>query len=506
MGREERTKDKSVAYSYIRLSSKQQIKGDGARRQIEAAEQYCKQNNLVLSSKTFRDLGISAYKEVDRPSLSDLHQCIANGVIKAGDVVILEKLDRLSRQGIAKTQAMLQEILSQGVVVVSLMDGLTLDRDSLNDLTLVIRIAIASDIAHKESQAKSLRIQANKDAAKAKAKQGIAIPRKLPFWLSLIDGKYELNNRLSVLQTIIDHKRLGASLAKIAGALNNSNIPTANQGGIWNPSTLRDVIANPALYGAHQVRTKVQGKYQPNEIITDYYPAVISFSEYTELNSKAVQRPAGASETNHISGLVYCDHCGKKMAAKSRKNKTGKVTYYYCRYALLKTCEHQAHVRDLHKHIISNAHRLEIKQSIKDDKRANEILIELNQIDTRIQELSGSLANMSSVVATSAIISALSSLEGQKKALIAEQKQSVPIAADAVKTLLTLADDPKQFNIQLKKIVNEIRVSQSGKGHIVKVKRHDGHKIVFHTNGIMGSSDTKQISAELQELLADVDV
>lgn len=499
MGREERTKDKSIAYSYIRLSSKQQIKGDGARRQIEAAELYCKQNNLVLSPKTFRDLGISAYKEVDRPSLSDLHQCIANGMIQAGDVVILEKLDRLSRQGIAKTQAMLQEILSQGVVVVSLMDGLVLDRDSLNDLTLVIRIAVASDIAYKESLAKSQRIQANKDAAREKAKQGVAIPRKLPFWLSLIDGKYDFNDRLSVLKTIIDMKRNGASLAKIAAHLNSSSIPTANHNGIWNPSTLRDVIANPCLYGAHQVRVKVQGKYQPSELINDYYPAVISFSEYQELNSRAVQRPAGRSETNHISGLVYCEHCGKKMAAKSRKNKTGKVTYYYCRYSLLESCEHKAHVRDLHSHVIEHANRLEIKPTLKDDKRANEILIELSQIDNRVRELSESLASMTSTIATTAVISALSSLEEQKKVLLAEQRQSVPIAADAVKTLLTLVDDPKQFNIQLKKIVSEIRVRQSGNGHIVSVKRHDGHKIVFHTNGEF-TTDTKQFLDEIREL------
>lgn len=112
MVQEQKSSIKSTAYSYIRLSSKQQILGDGQRRQMEAAIEYCQKNNLTLSSKSFRDLGVSAFKEVDRPSLSDLHQCIANGSIKTGDVIILEKLDRLSRQGIAKTQAMLQDILS----------------------------------------------------------------------------------------------------------------------------------------------------------------------------------------------------------------------------------------------------------------------------------------------------------------------------------------------------------------------------------------------------------
>ncbi len=184
---------------------------------MEAAIEYCKQNNLSLSSKSFRDLGVSAYKEVDRPSLSDLHQCIANGSIKAGDVIILEKPDRLSRQGIAKTQAMQQDILSHGVVVVSLMDGLTLDKNSLNDLTLVIRIAIAADLANKESSAKSNRIQANKDSMRDKIKAGIPVPMRLPFWLKLEDNKFVFDERKSILETILERKRQGESLAKIAG-------------------------------------------------------------------------------------------------------------------------------------------------------------------------------------------------------------------------------------------------------------------------------------------------
>ncbi len=469
---------------------------------MEAAIEYCKLNNLTLSSKSFRDLGVSAYKEVDRPSLSDLHQCIANGSIKTGDVIVLEKLDRLSRQGIAKTQAMLQDILSQGVLIVSLMDGLTLDKHSLNDLTLVIRIAIAADLANKESSAKSSRIQANKDSMRERIKAGIPVAMKLPFWLKFEDNQFVFDERKSILETILEKKRQGESLAKIAGYLNESGIPSPNQGGTWNPSTLRDVIKNSVLFGAHQLTVKLNGKYQPSELVQNYYPPVISYSEYLELNSKAVQRPAGASETNHISGLVYCGTCGKKMANKSRRNKTGKVTYYYCRYSLIKMCEHTAHVRNLHELVISNIHHLEVKQINKQDTGEDEIRIRLGQVEKRVAELISGLSITTSTLVTTAFMTAVSSLEQQKSDLMAELKSIVTIAPDAIQTLLSFVDDPKKFNIELKKIIKRIEIKPYGEHHLIKVERYDNHHITWRTGGwIKGVSDSEKSLKMIEALL-----
>ncbi|MDM5128665.1 recombinase family protein [Aeromonas salmonicida] len=502
MIQEQESSIKSTAYSYIRLSSKQQILGDGQRRQMEAAIEYCQKNNLTLSSKSFRDLGVSAFKEVDRPSLSDLHQCIANGSIKTGDVIILEKLDRLSRQGIAKTQAMLQDILSQGVVVVSLMDGLKLDKNSLNDLTLVIRIAIAADLAHKESSAKSARIQEVKNSIKEKIKAGIPVPLMLPFWLKFKDDKFVFDERVSVLKTILEKKKQGDSLEKIAGYLNSSNVPPIKVNGEWTPSTLSGVIKSKVLFGAHQLTVMVNGKYQPTELVQNYYPAVISYSEYLELNSKAVQRPAGASETNHISGIVYCGVCGSKMANKSRNNKNNRVTYTYCRKSLINKCEHTGHLRDLHKFVISNIHHLELKQVSKQDNGEDKIRIELDQVEKRVADLTSQLSITTSPLVTTAILTALSHQEQQKNDLMAELKSIVTIAPDAIQTLLSFADDPKKFNIELKKIIKRIEVKPYGKHHLIKVERYDNHHITWRTGGwIKGVSDSEKSLKMVEALL-----
>lgn len=164
-----------TAYSYIRFSTKEQINGDSLNRQLTAAREWCTKHQIELSDKGFRDLGISGYSGKERPDLSAMLIAIENGSIKEGDIIILENLDRLSRQGIDKTQEIIRQILRKGVNIESLQDGISLNKDSLNDLLSVIRIAISADLAHKESVKKSERVQAAKNRQKEDALKGLVI-------------------------------------------------------------------------------------------------------------------------------------------------------------------------------------------------------------------------------------------------------------------------------------------------------------------------------------------
>lgn len=505
MAREEHPPVKSTAYSYIRLSSRQQIMGDGQRRQMEAAITYCRDNNLTLSDKSFRDLGVSAFKEVDRPSLGDLHQCIENGTIKAGDVIILEKLDRLSRQGIATTQKMLQDILNHGVDVVSLMDGMRLNRHSLDDLTSVIRIAIAADLANKESATKSSRVQANKDQMREKIKAGIPVAQKLPFWLSFKNGSYVLNENLSVLERIIRLKREGTSLVKIAATLNIDGIKSPNARGVWSPSTLRDVLRNPILYGAHQLTVKVNGEYKPSEIVKDYYPAVLSYSEFNQLNNKATIRPAGTSETNHLSGLVFCGVCGFRMSNKTRKNAKSKVNYYYCRQAIQGACSFRTNIRDLSKSVIENIAHLTVKKPSV-SVNLDDLLFELDQVETRIRDLTAEFRNLNSALPVSAITAALSDMEERKNDLNTKIRAATTIEPNALQSVMEHLDDPKKFNIDLKKIIKKISVSPYGNHLKIEVTRYDNHFITWRTGGfIVGVSDSEKQLKMIEDLLDGVE-
>lgn len=494
---------KSIAYSYIRLSSRQQIMGDGQRRQLEAATEYCIQNNLTLSPKSFRDLGVSAFKEVDRPSLSDLHECIERGIIRAGDVIILEKLDRLSRQGISKTQQMLQDILNKGVIVVSLMDGLRLDRHSLNDLTLVIRIAIAADLANKESAAKSFRVQANKDAAREKIRKGEPVDRRLPFWLSYDNGTYKFSERKQLLDHMVELRLGGMSYNKIVGTLNDEGVPPINGGQKWNASTLRTICRNPILYGAHQVTAKIDGEYQPLEIVEDYYPAAISYEMFRELNGHTVIRPAGQSETNSLSGLVYCGLCGFKMTTKGRTNKKDgqKVIYHHCKRLAEKACTNNTYLRGLQEMVIKNITHLtmtNLKPTVDIDKLREELFA----VEARISELTSELTKVNSALPVSVIISSVKTLEANRAELNMSINGAVKIDQASLELITVNIDDPKKFNMDLKKVIRKIIVTPEHDHHKIMVERHDGHFIRWRTGQILNTlTDTERMGNMLKGML-----
>jgi DNA invertase Pin-like site-specific DNA recombinase len=83
----------TLAYSYIRMSTTQQLTGDSLRRQTEKATEYAKVNGLELDQKfKLTDIGFSAYdgSNVDKGSLGLFLASIKEKRIPVGSVLIVE--------------------------------------------------------------------------------------------------------------------------------------------------------------------------------------------------------------------------------------------------------------------------------------------------------------------------------------------------------------------------------------------------------------------------------
>src|SRR5262245_10427860 len=88
-----------TAYSYVRFSSPEQAKGNSLARQIEASEAFAKQQGWKLdSSLSLRDLGRSAFTPGKQIALKGFLAAIESAQVAPGSVLIVENLDRLSRQ------------------------------------------------------------------------------------------------------------------------------------------------------------------------------------------------------------------------------------------------------------------------------------------------------------------------------------------------------------------------------------------------------------------------
>lgn len=112
-----------IAYSYVRFSTPQQLKGDSLRRQLEASERYVTENGLVLDETlNLRDLGISAFrgKNVERGALGAFIKAIETGKVKEGSYLIVESLDRLSREKevvAERSASVISQTLTVGVML-----------------------------------------------------------------------------------------------------------------------------------------------------------------------------------------------------------------------------------------------------------------------------------------------------------------------------------------------------------------------------------------------------
>src|SRR5262245_17499247 len=132
-----------LAYSYIRFSSPEQAAGDSLRRQTAAAADWCKRHNVTLDrSTTYADLGKSAYlgkhrENPDRHKLAAFLKLVEGGKIPRGSYLIIENLDRLTREHMRPAVTLFFSLLEAGVNIVTTSPERLFRHDS-QDMTDVI--------------------------------------------------------------------------------------------------------------------------------------------------------------------------------------------------------------------------------------------------------------------------------------------------------------------------------------------------------------------------------
>src|SRR5262249_39968820 len=116
-----------VAYSYIRFSHPDQAKGDSLRRQTEKRDAWLKKTGAVLdTSLSLQDKGVSAFAgehrtNPDRHALAAFLELVKQWRIAKGSYLIVESLDRLSREHIRPALTLLLNLIDAGIRVVQLL-------------------------------------------------------------------------------------------------------------------------------------------------------------------------------------------------------------------------------------------------------------------------------------------------------------------------------------------------------------------------------------------------
>ncbi|MGY4605233.1 DNA invertase Pin-like site-specific DNA recombinase [Bradyrhizobium sp. USDA 4474] len=360
------------AYSYKRFSTPAQEKGDSLRRQTAIAQAWADRVGVPLDTElNLTDRGVSAYTGANRDvgNLGAFLKAVEEGSVPKGSWLLVESLDRLSREPAADASFEMQKIIRAGITVVDLSDNGGLGREynmetlrSQDGLMHLIAMVLSFARGNQESAVKGMRV-AEKYAEKRRvfaSEQKLSKPytKRLPAWIRWSDETtaYELiEDRAERLRWMFELADDGEGAHSIAAQLNEAGVDTWGAGGwkgrYWHRSYIRKLLTNKAAIGVfvpHTVR-KIEGKRTkertPQQPILHRFPAAVDRELFERVNARMSTTGARGKNTNApvrsiFAGVLKCRYCGGTV---TRVNK-GQHVYLVCSAAHAKsgTCKYES--------------------------------------------------------------------------------------------------------------------------------------------------------------------
>ncbi|WP_417379495.1 recombinase family protein [Gimesia sp.] len=457
----------ALVYSYLRFSSKKQELGDSKRRQLELGREWIARNKHTESNLKLHDLGVSAFRGKNKHTgaLKIFIDMCQSGEIDSSSILLVENLDRLSREGADEAFVMFKQILSTGVNIAVLKpDERLYTKESIKDFFSLLMPLMYFHIAYIESKNKSDRLKSVWNNKRDKRK---TFNRRRPAWLDYEDDKgFILNEGAKAIQFIFEETANGQGQKQILKSLQNQFVPIGTSGS-WNASYIAKVLNDSATYGELQPMEfdHEQGKkVLVGEPIEDYYPAAISQDLwYMAQNEKRKRKPNISKHDPYVNifkGLVFNANDRHPMHMIRSRTKTDfqrrLVSYGHIR-KLENTDSVSVDLSELNRMFLNIL--LEIQSSdispnqSKTQKEVSQCESSLLDIVKRMKEIETAMTDISGVPVKT-LVASLNKLEEQKKEykqrlseLISEQQDH---ADDMLNIAIFLSESPNENDLRQK--------------------------------------------------------
>jgi len=324
--------------SYTRFSSRKQAKGLSYVRQIELARQWCRENGHVLDeSDEFNDFGVSAFSgaNAETGALAELQKRLATGEIERGTILVVEALDRLTRQSLSKAISLLMGLATNGLTIVTLSDGRVWDEAQMNDLGAFLMSVVTLYRGHQESAAKSDRLR--KTFAKHRSMGSTQAFGSAPGWLYRAnkESPWEVDeDKAEVVRRVFELAAAGFGSRAISKRANADGWPVVTRlnrtDGRWHAQMPGMILRNRAVLGEHQHRIRsheANGQHWQGlpvgEIVKDYYPRIIGDELWNaaraSIRTRSMPKRRDTHYYNVFSGMMFCGRCGAPIHRKHEK-------------------------------------------------------------------------------------------------------------------------------------------------------------------------------------------
>jgi len=329
------------AYAYVRYSRAIQATGDSENRQLTALELFETTTGTKIVEIVY-DKGKSAFRGDNARSgnFKEMLDRMQSGAIRRGDFLVVESIDRITRQRVLDGVELLQGILKKGINIYTTVDKKTYSyNDPSRDFENLLMISLIAKRSNEESETKSGRLLSAWKARKARAENGEVIIKKgksIPYGLRVEDGKLvihkEEQEEIKTLFELLLKFGINTAIAKI----NETSLKK------WNNGTLSKIIKHKTVIGCmatHRIEYTADGKSKKilTGFIENYYPNLIEPSLFYKavdvLKSRKQKNWSGRrteQDFNIFKHCIFCEKCGGKMYYDHRGSRyKGKIYPFF---------------------------------------------------------------------------------------------------------------------------------------------------------------------------------
>ncbi|MCC6127283.1 MAG: recombinase family protein [Pirellulales bacterium] len=418
------TKPRRV-YSYIRFSTPEQAMGDSERRQLDMAKSWAARNNHVLDeSLRMTDRGLSGYHGTHRKkgALGRFLKMVEAGQIPPGSILLVESIDRLSREEFITSFDTVKALLSNDITIHTLDDDTDYTKESLSK-GLSWKLFGKVESAHESSQRRSDLGKANWEKKRKDALDGKITARRDPAWIKTVKNKDKryveieslnaIPEAADAIRMIFDLKRKGIGKDSIARILNEKaawtpppNANSKSEG--WHGCYIQKILKNPAVMGVLQFYRKVKGKRIPvGNPIPDYYPKIIEPGLFHSVQSTYKENKGTGGRNGKVRNLfpniIKCAYCGGAMAYKG----DGRHSYLVCDNARrgVKCKIHSVRYDEVESSILDNCHKLQPVQVLPNPDEQSMLIYAIQQriegMEAELRDIAERIGNFVNAVGES---------------------------------------------------------------------------------------------------------
>jgi hypothetical protein len=322
---------------------------------MDKAAKYAAERGLTLDTElNLRDLGVSAYRQSNakKGALGEFLRAVADGYVARGSYLLIENMDRLTRDEIVGATGLFLQLIGDGIVVVTLTNNEVFSQERFDRQPWAMHLIVAElTRANQESARKS---QLVGDAKRRKKQQlidhglnGKPYTRQTPAWIRWDDAakKYTLiSERAAIVREVFERTDAGHGIDRIAKDLNQRGVDTwggrkgQRQADHWRGSYIRKILLSTAPIGTFTPHTTTHDgvtrarRDEPMTPVENMFPKAIEDEElYWRINRRfATTAPRGRNARHApksiVAGIAHCATCGHSVTRVSK----GGYVYLVC--------------------------------------------------------------------------------------------------------------------------------------------------------------------------------